>query len=150
VTNSSLFYVLLALAAGLCLPTQAGINAQLNLWARSPVLTAAISFAVGTAVLVVYALLQRLSLPPLAEAAGRPWWIWTGGALGAFFVAVAVVLVPRLGATTMLALILAGQMGGSLLLDHFGLLGYPLHPVSAGRLLGVALLAAGVVLIRLF
>jgi transporter family-2 protein len=148
--NSVLFYILLALAAGFCLPTQAGINAQLNLWARSPVLTAAISFAVGTVVLAAYALLLRLPLPPLATAVGRPWWIWSGGALGAFFVAAAVVLVPRLGATSMLSLILAGQMAASLFLDHFGLLGYPVHPVSAGRLLGAALLAAGVVLIRHF
>lgn len=146
--NSIVFYVLLALAAGCCLPTQAGINAQLNLWARSPVLTATISFAVGTVALLGYALALRLPLPPLAEASGRPWWIWSGGVLGAFFVAAAVVLVPRLGATSMLALILAGQMAASLFLDHFGLLGYPVHPVSVGRLLGVALVAGGVLLIR--
>lgn len=144
------FYIVLALAAGLCLPTQAGINAQLGEWTRSPVLAALISFAVGTAALFVYALIARIPLPALASVGAQPWWLWSGGLLGAFFVAVAVVLVPKLGATTMLALILAGQLLASLVFDHFGLLGFPIHPISAGRLLGVALLGAGVLLIRAY
>jgi len=146
--SPTLFYILLAIAAGFCLPTQAGINAQLNLYTRSPVLAATVSFAVGTVALIAYALVTRTPLPPLAAAAGQPWWIWSGGFLGAFFVAVVVVLVPKLGATTMLGLILAGQLLASLFLDHFGLIGYAVHPISAGRLIGVALLATGVLLIR--
>ena len=148
--SSVAVYVLLALAAGLCLPTQAGINAQLGAWTRSPVLAALISFTVGTAALLVYALIARLPLPSLASAAAQPWWLWSGGLLGAFFVAVAVVLVPKLGATTMLALILAGQILASLIYDHFGLLGFPVQPISALRLLGVALLGAGVWLVRAY
>lgn len=146
--SPTLFYILLAIAAGFCLPTQAGINAQLNLYTRSPVLAATVSFAVGTVALIGYALATRTPLPPLAAAAGQPWWIWSGGLLGAFFVAVTVVLVPKLGATTMLGLVLAGQLLASLFLDHFGLIGYAVQPISAGRLLGVALLAGGVLLIR--
>lgn len=141
-------YILLALAAGLCLPTQAGINAQLGAWTRSPVSAALISFAVGTAGLLAYATVTRIPLPPLATAAAQPWWLWCGGLLGAFFVAAAVVLVAKLGATTMLALILAGQLLASLVYDHFGLLGFPVHPISPGRLLGICLLAGGVWLIR--
>jgi len=148
--NGIIFYILLALAAGFCLPTQAGINAQLNLWTRSPVLAATISFAVGTLALILYAVVTRISMPSLQDASGHPWWIWTGGLLGAFFVAATVILVPRLGATSMLGLILAGQLIASLVLDHFGLLGYAVQPITPGRLLGVAFLAAGVVLVRLY
>jgi len=60
---------LLALAAGTCIPTQAGINARLSLWTRSPVLAATISFLVGTVVLTGYVLATRLPLP----ACARPW-----------------------------------------------------------------------------
>ena len=140
----------MALVAGLSVPTQAGINAQLGLWTRSPVLASTISFAVGTLTLVIYSAVTRIPLPSLAAIGGHPWWIWTGGTLGAFFVTTTIILVPKLGATTMVALILAGQMVASLLLDHFGLLGYPLHPISLGRVAGVLLLCAGVWLIKYY
>ena len=146
--NTVMLYVVLAIAAGFCLPTQAGINSRLNLWTHSPVLAAAISFAVGTAGLVVYAVILRIPLPAMSSLKGNPWWIWTGGFLGAFLVAATVVLAPRLGAASMIALIVAGQMTASVLLDHFGLIGYPVHPINIWRVCGALMLVGGVVLIR--
>ena len=143
-------YILLAIAAGFCLPTQAGINAQLNLWSRSAILTATISFAVGTIGLAVYTLILRTPWPAEAGIARHPWWIWSGGLLGAFLVASTVVLAPKLGAASMISLIVAGQMLSSIVLDHFGWIGYPIHPINVFRMLGVVLLLGGVVLIRLF
>jgi len=85
-------YLLLAIVAGSCLPTQAGINTQLSLWTRSPILAAAVSFAVGTLGLVLYAVFLRIPLPAMTMLSGYPWWIWSGGLWGAFFV-VAMVLI---------------------------------------------------------
>lgn len=143
-------YILLAIMAGFCLPTQAGINTQLNLWSGSTILTATISFAVGTVGLAIYALVLRTPWPTGGNIMNHPWWIWSGGLLGAFLVASTVVLAPRLGAASMISLVIAGQMLASLFLDHFGWLGYQVHPVSGLRLLGVVLLVGGVVMIRLF
>jgi len=143
-------FILLAFVAGFCLPTQAGINTQLNLWSQSAILAATISFAVGTTGLFVYSLCLRIPWPAVDTILRHPWWIWTGGLLGAFLVASTVVLAPRLGAASMIALIVGGQMTASLVLDHFGWLGYQLHPISGLRILGVFLLTGGVVLIRLF
>jgi transporter family-2 protein len=56
--------------------------------------------------------------------------------------------LPRLGAATVLALIVVGQMLGALAFDHFGLLGLPQHPASLARLAGAAFLLFGVVLVR--
>jgi transporter family-2 protein len=148
--NNFWWLALIALAAGTCIPTQAGINARLSLWAGSPLLAATISFLVGTVLLAGVVLASRVPLPLLRSAAGEPWWLWSGGALGAFFVAVTIYLAPRLGATNMLACLLAGQMLAALALDHFGLLGYPLHSMSIGRVAGVLLLVAGVLMIRIF
>jgi transporter family-2 protein len=146
--NTVMFYIILAILAGFCLPTQAGINSRLNLWAHSPILAAAISFAVGTAGLVVYAVILRIPLPAMSSLKETPWWIWTGGFLGAFLVAATVVLAPRLGAASMIALIVTGQMAASVLLDHFGLIGYPVHPINVWRVCGALMLVGGVVLIR--
>jgi transporter family-2 protein len=145
--HSLLPYFVLALAAGFCLPTQAGINARLNLWTQSPVLAAAISFAVGTLGLIIYALILRVPMPACSSMGDHPWWVWSGGLLGAFLVAATVVLAPKLSAGTMVALIVTGQMVTSIVLDHFGLVGYPEHPLNALRLAGVVLLVSGVALI---
>ena len=143
-------YILLAVIAGSCLPTQAGINSRLNLWAQSPVLAATISFSVGTLSLMFYVLVMRIPIPDTTSLSRYPWWIWTGGFLGAFFVASTVILAPRLGAASMVSLIIAGQMLASLILDHFGLIGYQPHPLNIWRALGVVFIVGGVVLIRWF
>lgn len=148
--NQVFFFFILALFAGIVIPTQAGINAQLSLWTRSPVLASAISFAVGTLVLIVYSLVMRIPWPALATAGSQAWWVWTGGALGAYFVAATIFLAPKLGATTLVAVLLAGQMLASLILDHFGLLGYPVHPASLGRIAGILMIVGGVMLVRNF
>jgi transporter family-2 protein len=146
--NPVILYIVLAVAAGFCLPTQAGINSRLNLWTQSPILAAAISFAVGTAALIVYAVMLRTPLPSISNLKQYPWWIWSGGLLGAFLVAATIVLAPRLGAAAMVVLVVTGQMIASLVLDHYGLIGYTVHPINAWRVCGVLLLVVGVVLIR--
>jgi len=137
----------LALLAGATAPVQAGINHQLRGWARDPALAALVSFAVGMLALVVYCLALRVPWPEGALSR-TAWWHWTGGVLGAFFVTMMVVLAPRVGAATTMALALAGQAAASIVLDHYGWLGYAVRPLNGPKLLGMALLVAGVVLIR--
>jgi len=76
-----------------------------------------------------------------------PTWAWFGGLLGATYVAATTVLGPKLGAASFLALTLAGQMVAALLVDHFGVIGFPQSPLTPTRLLGTALLVVGVLLI---
>ena len=143
-------YVLFALAAGAMLPFQVGMNAVLAGALGSPLRAALVSFVVGTAALLALVLLVARGVPTGERVAEAPWWVWAGGLLGAFYVFGSIVAGPRLGAVTFVALILAGQAVASLLVDHFGLVGFDEQPVSAGRVVGLALLAAGVVLVRLF
>jgi len=49
---------------------------------------------------------------------------------------------------TTITLMVAGQLLISLVLDHFGALGVPRAPISLTRVAGVALVIAGVVLVR--
>lgn len=144
-------YVILVLLAGACAPTQAGINSQLRfLWAGDAAIAALISFAVGTLTLLAYVAVLRMPWPPVRLAIDLPWWIWIGGALGAFLVWVTVIAVPHLGATTMIAFLMAGQIMTSLALDHYGLMGYDTRPVTVWRILGAVLLVAGACLIKRF
>jgi transporter family-2 protein len=59
-------------------------------------------------------------------------------------------LRPRLGAATFISITIAGQVFVSILLDHFGVVGFAARPVTASRLLGALLLIAGVLMVRKF
>ena len=139
-----------AFAAGVALPVQFGINAQLANWLDSPVRAAFVSFLTGTIVLAGAAALVFKPLPSVSRLGHAPWWVWVGGAFGAFYVAGSIVAAPRLGAATLVAAIVAGQSLASVVVDHFGWVGFEPKHVSAGRLAGVVLVGAGVVLVRIF
>ncbi|WP_207264034.1 DMT family transporter [Desulfovibrio sp. Huiquan2017] len=141
-------YVLFALVAGALMPVQAGINLRLRGSLGDPVWAAAVSFGVGTLALLTYLLVTRTPAPSLGMASTAPGWAWTGGALGAFFVLATIVLAGQLGATTMMAWLLAGQLMAALVLDHYGLVSYQVHTVSWPRIAGVCLLLAGAVLVN--
>ena len=137
-----------ALLAGALMPVQAGVNARLREFLGEPLSASLVSFAVGTLALVAFILATRTPWPTLAAAAAAPWWTWLGGVLGAFFVAVTVILAYKLGAAGLMAWIIAGQLFGSVLLDHTGAIGFAVREASWQRLLGVALLVCGAVLIN--
>jgi transporter family-2 protein len=143
-------YLLFAFAAGVVLPFQAGINAELAEWLHSPVRAAFLLFLVGTLLLLVASALVFKPLPSWNRLGDAPWWVWVGGALGAFYVAGSIVSAPKLGAATLIALVVAGQSLASLVVDHFGWVGFEPKHASAGRLVGMTLVGAGVVLVRVF
>jgi transporter family-2 protein len=141
-------YYLFAVVAGAMLPFQFGINSVLARYVDGAARASLVSFTVGTLSLLLAVLLFYRGAPSGEKLAGAPWWVWIGGILGAFYVLGSVVTAPKLGAATLVALILAGQAVASLTVDHFGLVGFDENPVTPGRLLGIALVAAGVVLVR--
>jgi transporter family-2 protein len=140
-------YYLLGLGVGAGLVVQVGMNSTLRSLLGSPIVAALISFLVGSLALAVYAGLARTPLPLRAQLGAVPAWAWLGGVLGAFYVASSVIVGPRLGAATLLALVVLGQLGTSLLVDHYGWLGFPQHPLNFVRVLGAVLLFGGVLLI---
>lgn len=139
---------LLGLAAGAGIPVQASINSAAGKALGRPEWAALVNFVVGSVALACLLLVQRAAVPPASAWARAPWWAWTGGFLGAFFVAMTVVLTPRVGVLATLSLMLAGQLVASVLLDHHGLLGLAVRAFTPGRALGVALVVAGAWLVR--
>jgi transporter family-2 protein len=145
-----LFYIFITLVAGCLMPIQPGINSLLSEATSGPYMASLISFAVGTMALFIWCLAFRFPFPTMQTFAEVPWWYWTGGFLGAVFVTVTVIVAPRLGAVNMLTYLIAGQMLASLILDHYGVLGFPHQELNPWRVLGVIFLIAGVVLIKKF
>ena len=139
-------YIALATLAGLFLPLQSLINARIGAAMNGPMMAALVNFIGGTVGLIVLILMFRLPWPSSAQAALVPSYGWLTGLFGAFFVAQAAFTVPKLGAAGMIALVVAGQMIGSIVLDHFGIM-QPVQPITLQKILGAMLLFAGVVLI---
>ncbi len=144
-----LSWLLMALAMGAVLPLQAALNANLRAGLGSTsVLATLVSFAGGTLVLLVATLWQPAGLAPLANLGQQPAWKLLGGPLGAAFLFGMTFLAPRLGLTTLLSLVIAGQLCGSIGLDHLGLGAIAERPVGGAQLLGASLVVAGVLLLN--
>ncbi|MBE7106773.1 DMT family transporter [Bacillus cereus] len=144
-----ILFLIFAFLAGLALPIQFSINAQLRTVVGSPLVAATISFLVGAITLFTVSLF-KVGFSFNKSIISAPWWVWTGGILGAFYVLATIILIPRIGAGTTVALVLAGQIVASVLIDHFGLINVPVHLLSLPRMLGAILVILGVVLIQKF
>jgi transporter family-2 protein len=145
--QSRLLFIAMALALGAILPLQAAINSRVAKTAGNPVMAAFVSFAVGTIALLIFLILAgQFQIRFISSQS--PWWIWTGGLLGTFYVAGIVVLLPRLGVALSFSLVLAGQMFAAILFDQFGWLGVAVKEISTGKIIGSILLIIGVILIR--
>jgi transporter family-2 protein len=70
--------------------------------------------------------------------------------LAATYVVILVLAAPKLGAGATVAFVVLGQILASVTIDHFGILEFPLHPLSWARFAGVALMIAGVALVKFF
>ena len=147
-TLETLVAIIIALLVGAGFPMQAGINATMAAYNGHPLLAAFTNTTVASLVLLVVILLTRTPLPPLSGLAAAPWWAWTGGALGAFFVLSSLVLAPKLGAAAFVATTIVGTMAASLVIDHFGLLAYRPQHVTLPRLGGAALVVTGMLIIQ--
>jgi transporter family-2 protein len=152
-------WIALALAAGAVLPVQGAVNALLRHDLGGAALAVGtVSFIVATlamaAAQVAGAALPSASKPALIGTFGGlsslPWWGWLGGLAGATYVTTVLASIPAIGAAATVGLTVAGQQVASVLVDKYGWLRLPQRPVSTTRLAGVALLLAGIAVIKAF
>jgi transporter family-2 protein len=141
-----LVYMAAAAALGIVVAFQPLVNA---------ILARAIGSAYGAAaVSILVALLGAIAMVGItgrgemtrATLGSVPWWVYLAGFVGTVFVAGGVVIAPAIGALLFFACVIAGQLTGATLADHFGLFGLEVRPVSLGRLAGIALVLGGALL----
>ena len=133
---------------GFLLPVQVGINAELARYINSPLLAALISFTVGTVCLGLSVLIFKIQIPTINLITVMPGWAWCGGLIGAAVVLGSIIAGPKIGALALVGILLAGQLIASVLIDHFGWMGFPIQKMNAVRLVGVLFLVGGFYLIR--
>jgi bacterial/archaeal transporter family-2 protein len=147
---SPIVFYLGAALAGCAFVVQQSVNAGLRGALGSGIWAGMTNFVVGGLAIGLVALALREPLPAWEAAARAPWYAWAGGLLGALYIVGSVFILPRIGAASLVALVILGQMLTALAVDHFGLLGVPAHEASWPRLAGAVLLVAGVGLLCAF
>ena len=139
-------FAALAIAAGLAAAMQAAANAGLS---KSAGLGPALVVNTGIVLIGAIGLWAALGAKATFFPAGASWTLYLGGLCGFVIIASLAFVFPKIGAAYAVALMIGGQCLAALLVDHFGLLGMPRDPLTMQRLVGVILVAAGVVVTRI-
>jgi transporter family-2 protein len=139
---------LLAALAGVLNPVQSGANGEMGRVLGNPFGVVLLSLSVSLAFTLVAGLLTRSGdISGFGRLMQAPWWAWVGGFCGAIFLVSQPLAAPRLGAAVYIGITVTASAIASIMLDHFGLLGFHQHSASIGRLIGAALMIAGVSII---
>lgn len=139
-----ILFICLALLGGAAQGVQAPVNAALG--KSIGVFDATfVSFLVGIILLFFFVLFLGKHNPVTAIQASwqAPKWQLLGGILGAFYVAMTVVVTPRLGVAATFTAVVCGQILLAAIIDHFGLFGATPIPFNGYRMIGIACVAVG-------
>jgi transporter family-2 protein len=141
---------LFAFEAGTLITCQVGSNSQLKKSLGQPLPALLVNYMVGIAAVFLYTSIKHVPIPSGAKAFQTPWSGWLGALFGAGYGLAAIVLASQLGAATLTALVVTGQLLCSVVLDHFGWLSFDVHPASWPRIAGCTLMVLGLILIAEF
>jgi bacterial/archaeal transporter family-2 protein len=132
-----ILFPLMAVIGGMTIAVQGQINGGLG--KKVGVIEGAfISFAVGTLALLF--ILLFFGKGNISLIGVVPKWQLLGGLLGAFFVVVQVLVVPKIGVTTTLIAVVVGQIILGAVIDHFGLFGGNRIPIDKQKIVAIMLL----------
>lgn len=135
--------------AGILNTVQSGANATLNKALGQPILAALVVTAANVAVYLAAAPFAGIGWPGAQRFAGVPWWALLGGVMGASYVLATIFLAERLGAAVFTGITVTAAIITSVVLDHFGWVGFAQHSADPWRILGCALMIGGLVLVCL-
>ena len=128
---------LLAMVGGMALAVQGQINGGLG--RKIGVIESSfVSFSIGT--LALFFLFIFFGNGQISAVSTVPKWQLVGGLLGAFFVFVQVLVVPKIGVSTTLIAVIVGQLLLGAVIDHFGLFGGNRFPLDKQKVIAILLM----------
>ena len=139
--------MLAAIVAGILISTQPALNAILARSIGSATSAATVSIAVALVFMILLTLFGDRGELTFQKLLNVPWWVYLAGVVGAVFVAAGVMIAPVTGALVFFVCVVAGQLIGATLADHFGAFGLDIRPMSLLRAIGICLAIAGAVLV---
>lgn len=141
---------LLAIAAGAANPAQSGSNSQLQKLLQNPLWVGVWVYVSGLLGVLVLIAITRKGWPGSEQLAQVPWWAWIGGLLSIASTLSGLAYAQKMGSGVFTGLSVTASLITSLALDHFGLLGFKVHPATPMRIAGSALMVVGLWLVAKF
>ena len=141
-------YVAAVLVVGFCVPIMSFANGLLAKTISSPYVATLISFCVAAMVMTGIVITTNQPFPATAALAQTKWFMWIGGLFIVMNIVTLTVVPQKIGVGNTIILFVSGQIFSSVIIDHFGLLNFQQHALNWQRLLGVALLVSGIILIK--
>jgi transporter family-2 protein len=138
-----------AALAGAFIPVMAILNGRLGKSMGEALHASVILFGVGFLFCLTVALVLTKSLPHATDLANAKPIEYLGGFIVGFYVISATLLAPRIGLANFIVCAVSAQIIISVVIDHFGLLGAMVRPVSMTRLIGIGLLIAGIIVTQI-
>ena len=140
----------LSFVGGVLNTVQSGSNATLAKTLHQPILAALIVTVFNCALYLAVAPFLGVGLPTSGAIAAIPWWAWIGGLLGGLYVLTSILFAEKLGAGIFIGLTVTAGVLTSVIMDHYGLVGFKPHPASWLRITGAALMLGGLLLVSSF
>lgn len=140
-------WTVLAFSIGCFIPFQGIITSNLAQKIQHPFGAAFINFFGGALVFAMAILLSPVVFPSFKKMSTIPWYLFTGGVVGSLFIFGALFSLPKIGASAFFGQIVLGQLLMTLIVDHYGVFGVPVHKIDSVRVIGVSLLISGSFLI---
>ncbi|WKN31224.1 DMT family transporter [Porifericola rhodea] len=140
---------LLAFTGGVFLAVQGGLNAQLGVLLKNPLLASLVAFFCSATFAFCFVLLSVKHLPDVQEIKSVPYYLWfSGGLFSVLGISLYYYTIPRLGVSSMISLGLCGQVIFSVIAGHFAWFGLPQEPLGIKRLIGILILISGIIIIN--
>jgi bacterial/archaeal transporter family-2 protein len=128
--NIQILFIILALCAGMMIPFQSAMNAQLGKTLQSSYFSALTVFVVAMIGMSLYIIVLRHPVPAVQNFKSAPTRSYLGGILGAAYILLIVICAPKLGIGNVTVMVLLGQIIAAMVIDHWGLLNTPVHPIN--------------------
>ncbi|WP_299626836.1 DMT family transporter [uncultured Tenacibaculum sp.] len=142
--------LILAFIGGVFLAIQGGLNAQLGVLLRHPLLASLIAFFSSTLFSFVFVLFNSKSLPTIVQAKDVPIYLWfTGGLFSVLGISLYYYTIPKLGIATMISMGLCGQLIFAVIAGNYGWLSLPLEPITLKKTIGILSMILGIALINI-
>lgn len=147
----TILYYIVAALLGVVLTTQVATNKQLGELLHNLYIPAAVNMIIGVFATVALTLAFSKEYPTGQMIRAAPWYLWlAGGVLGAVYLTGNILLAPRIGAATLIGLVVTGQIVFSVMVDNYGWFGFEQHHATVPRILGCVLLIGGAGLVSMF